>query len=55
MSFSFSPFINSEELMYFQFSEVPYLNSQTQFIITFTIEFCGVKFMVIVISGLTFE
>ena len=45
----FPLFINSEELIYFQISEVPYLNSQTQFIITFTIEVC------IVISGLTFE
>ena len=49
MSFSFSLFINSEELIYFQISEVPCLNSQTQFGITFTIEVC------IVISGLTFR
>ena len=34
----FSLFINSEELIYFQISEVLLLNSQTQFIITFTIE-----------------
>ena len=36
--FLFPLFINSEELIYCQFFEVPYLNSQTQFIITFTIE-----------------
>jgi hypothetical protein len=52
--FSSSLFINSEELIYFQISRVPYLNSQTQFIITFTIE-VGIKFMFIVIFGLTFE
>ena len=52
--FSFPLFINSEELIYFQISEVPCLNSQTQFVITFTIEICVVKFMAIVISGLTF-
>ena len=51
----FSLSINSEELIYFQISEVPYLNSQTQFAITFTIEVDVIKFMVIVISGLTFE
>ena len=45
----FPLFINSEELIYFQISEVPYLNPQTQFAITFTIKVC------IVISGLTFE
>ena len=50
-----SAVINSEELIYFQFSEVPYLNPQTQFIITLTFEVCVVKFMFIVISGLTFE
>ena len=54
-SLSFLLFINSEELIYFQISEVPYLNSQTQFAITFTIEVDVIKFMVIVISGLTFE
>ena len=54
LSFSFQLFINSEELTYFQISEVSYLNSQTQFIITFTIK-VGIKFMVIVICGLTFE
>ena len=32
-------FINSEELIYFQISEVPYLNSQTQFIITLLLKF----------------
>ena len=47
-------FINSEELIYFQISEEPYLNSQTQFVITITVEVCVVKFMVIVISELTF-
>ena len=36
-------------------SEVPCSNSQTQFVITFTIEVDVIKFMVIVISGLTFE
>ena len=46
-------FINSEELIYFQISEEPCLNSQTQFVITFTIEVCVVKVMAIVISGLT--
>ena len=46
-------FINSEELIYFQTSEVLRLNSQTQFIIIFTFEVC--KILVIVISGLTFE
>ena len=45
----FPLFINSEELIYFQTSEVFYLNSQTQFAITFTIKIC------IVISGLSFE
>ena len=48
-------FINSEELIYFQTSEVPCLHSQTQFIITFTIEVAIIKFVDIVISGLTFE
>ena len=47
-------FINSEELIYFQISKVPDLNSQTQFVITFTVEVCAIKFMDIVISGLTF-
>ena len=51
----FRCFINSEELIYFQTSEVLHLNPQTQFIITFTIEVCVVKFVFIVISGLTFE
>ena len=51
----FPLFINFEDLIYFQISEVPYLNPQTQFIITFTIEVCVVKFVFIVISGLTFE
>ena len=32
-------FLNSEGLIYFQISEVPDLNSETQFIITFTIKF----------------
>ena len=54
MSFSFPLFINSEELIYFQISEVPCLNSQTQFVITFTIEVDVVKVMVVVISELTF-
>ena len=45
----FPLFINSEELIYFQIFEVPCLNLQTQFIVTFTIEVC------IIISGLTFE
>ena len=49
ISFSFPLFIKFEELTYFQISEVLYLNPQTQFVITFTIEVC------IVISGLTFE
>ena len=53
--FSFPLSINSEELIYFQTSEVLHLNPQTQFIITFTIEVCMVKFVFIVISGLTFE
>ena len=53
-SLSFLLFINSEELIYFQISEILRLNSQTRFVITFTIEVCVVKFMVIVISGLTF-
>ena len=52
---SFPLFINSEELIYFQISEVSYSISQTQFIITFTIEVCIIKIMGIVISGLTFE
>ena len=52
---SFPLFINSEELIYFQFSEVPYLNSQTQFIITFTIEVRVIKFVFIIISGLAFK
>ena len=51
----FPLFINPEELSYFQISEVLYLNSQTQFITTLTFEVCVVKFMFIVISGLTFE
>ena len=46
---------NSEELIYFQTSEVLRLNPQTQFIITFTIEVAVIKFVVIVISGLTFK
>ena len=46
-------FINSEELIYFQISKVLRLNSQTQFIMTFTFGVC--KILVIVISGLTFE
>ena len=37
-SLSFLLFINSEELIYFQIFEVLRLNSQTQFIMTFTIE-----------------
>ena len=45
----FPLFINSKELIFFQISEVPYLNTQSQFAITFTIKVC------IVISGLTFE
>ena len=49
----FPLFVNSEELIYFQTSEVLHLNSETQFIITFTFEVC--KILVIVISGLTFE
>ena len=52
--FSFPLFINSKELTYFQISEVLHLNSQTQFIITFTIEVGVIKFVVIVIFGLTF-
>ena len=36
----FPLFINSEELIYFQISEVPYLNSQTQFIITYYWSLC---------------
>ena len=55
VSFSFPLFINSKELIYFQISEVLCLNPQTQFIITFTFEVGVIKFMVIVISGLTFE
>ena len=54
LSFSFPLSVNSEELVYFQISEILRLNSQTQFVITFTIEVCVVKFTVIVISGLTF-
>ena len=46
--------INSEELTYFKISKVPCSNSQTQFIITFTIEVGVIKFVVIVIFGLTF-
>ena len=46
---SFPLFINSEELIYFQISEVSCSISQTQIIITFTIEVC------IAISGITFE
>ena len=37
-----------------QIFEVPCLNSQTQFLITFTIKVCIVKFMAVVISRLTF-
>ena len=51
--FSFPMFKNSEEPIYFQTSEVLHLNSETQFIITFTFEVC--KILVIVISGFTFE
>ena len=43
ISLSFLLFINSEELIYFQISEVHYLNSQTLFIMTFIIEVCMVK------------
>ena len=47
----FPLFINSEELTFFQISEVLRLISQTQFIIKVYM----VKFVFIVISGLTFE
>ena len=47
----FPLFINSEELIFFQISEVLRLISQTQFIIKVYM----VKFVFIVISGLTFE
>ena len=50
----FPLFINSEGLIYFKISEVPDLNSQTQSVIAFTVEVCVVKFLDVVIFGLTF-
>ena len=43
--------MNSEELIYFQISEVPCLNSQTQFVITFTIEIDVVKLWLLLSLG----